>query len=322
MDNEEKVSIFRASLGGTDADFARSVLEAYGWDLQAALNSVLDGGGASAPAAPPPEAEEVRAPMRVNYFDTLMAPATPEEQRRAEMERLERQKEAERQAEERRRAEERSRQEEMERQVLQQRAQAERLAIERRRAQQEKEAAEAASRDRAGEVAAANHEPSESRLLSQLESQTPADAAAHARAPPEPVAAEPPAAAAEQKAGGKEAVGDATAQALMALRRRYIESDPDGLATCLETLRTYVSNLARQPHEVKFQRINCENAAFQKRVGNFEGAIEVLTSCGFVQEVGCLAVGPDFVKTKGSRMWDVLRKLEVMTEQVKSKVAA
>eukprot|EP00971_Amphidinium_carterae_P054825 1080021-Amphidinium_carterae.1 len=37
----------------------------------------------------------------------------------------------------------------------------------------------------------------------------------------------------------------------MALRRKYWDADPEGLMTCLQTLRTYLNNLANSPHEQK-----------------------------------------------------------------------
>merc|ERR1740123_1219425 len=104
-------------------------------------------------------------------------------------------------------------------------------------------------------------------------------------------------------------------QAMVALRKRYKDENPAGLLTCVQTLRIYINNLARNPHEPKFQRINCDNNAFRTRVAAFEGAVDVLVACGFRPEEGALAVGPDFVKTKGSKTWDALAKVDVMIEQ-------
>lgn len=87
----------------------------------------------------------------------------------------------------------------------------------------------------------------------------------------------------------------------------------------MQTLRTYINNLALNPHEAKFQRINTENAAFQKRVAGFEGARAVLIACGFEeQEDGTLAVPSTFVKTKGSKLFDALAKVDVVLDQVKA----
>mmetsp|Transcript_86484 Transcript_86484/g.267760 ORF Transcript_86484/g.267760 Transcript_86484/m.267760 type:complete len:255 (+) Transcript_86484:79-843(+) len=110
---------------------------------------------------------------------------------------------------------------------------------------------------------------------------------------------------------------DAVVQAFLALRKAYKDTDLAGLTTCLQTLRVYINNLARNPHDPKFQRINCDNNAFRTRVAAFEGATAVLIACGFQEEEGALVVGPDFVKTKGSRLWDALAKVDVMIEQLK-----
>jgi len=109
---------------------------------------------------------------------------------------------------------------------------------------------------------------------------------------------------------------DSVVTALVSLRRRYRDEDPSGLATCLATLRAYINNLARSPHETKFQRINAGNAAFRARVTAFEGATAVLEACGFREADGAWAVGPEFLKSKGSRLWDALAKIDVMLDQV------
>mmetsp|Transcript_53709 Transcript_53709/g.98156 ORF Transcript_53709/g.98156 Transcript_53709/m.98156 type:complete len:104 (+) Transcript_53709:448-759(+) len=102
----------------------------------------------------------------------------------------------------------------------------------------------------------------------------------------------------------------------MGLRRRYKE-DSQGLATCLQTLRTYINNLARNPHEVKFQRINCENAAFKNRVAAYEGATAVLGACGFEKDGTSLVVGEAFLKSKGPALFDAVAKLDVLIDQLK-----
>jgi len=119
-----------------------------------------------------------------------------------------------------------------------------------------------------------------------------------------------------EAAAGAAKSSDGVAQALRALAKRYKDSDKTGLATCLKTLCVYIENLARNPHEPKFQRINCENKAFQTRVAAYDGAVEVLLACGFEEESGALFVGEEFVKSKGSRLWDALAKLKVMRDML------
>merc|ERR1711948_179667 len=59
---------------------------------------------------------------------------------------------------------------------------------------------------------------------------------------------------------------DAFVSALVALRKRYKDTDAAGLLVCLRTLRAYVNNLCTNPQEVKYQRISCDNNAFRTRV--------------------------------------------------------
>mmetsp|Transcript_109650 Transcript_109650/g.189714 ORF Transcript_109650/g.189714 Transcript_109650/m.189714 type:complete len:490 (+) Transcript_109650:3-1472(+) len=121
---------------------------------------------------------------------------------------------------------------------------------------------------------------------------------------------------AEGVAQSEEKEGNELVSALMGLRRRYKE-DSQGLATCLQTLRTYINNLARNPHEVKFQRINCENAAFKNRVAAYEGATAVLGACGFEKDGTSLVVGEAFLKSKGPALFDAVAKLDVLIDQLK-----
>lgn len=103
--------------------------------------------------------------------------------------------------------------------------------------------------------------------------------------------------------------------ALVSMRKRYKE-DPEGLATCLKTLGTYIRNLANNPHEQKFQRINTENANFQKRVAVYEGSTAVLLACGFRDEGPTLVVDAEFLKSKGPRLFDAVTKIDVLVGQL------
>lgn len=333
-DRAAKLTLFRESLGGgVDEEVAAQLLEAHGWDLQNALNTML--GGGDVPAAPTyPAGEfgalEPRSPMRTGYTDTLMAPMTFQEEQQSEAERREREREEAQRVEERRIAQELAHRQELERQAAEQRREAERQALERRRRQQdaEEEARRAATASRAApgppaattaqtpatvasdplqRVATAPAVVSAPAALSVEPSASPGDLAAPlTRAAADPVA--PMAKAAKE--------ADAVAQALMALRRRYKDTDPAGLARCIQTLKVYISNLANAPHDPKFQRINCENAAFQQRVAAYEGSIAVLEACGFTTEEKILAVGPEFLKSKGPKLFDALNKINVVLDQL------
>lgn len=117
-------------------------------------------------------------------------------------------------------------------------------------------------------------------------------------------------------AAGQKREVDAIVPALQALRRLH-QHDPDGLASCLQMLRTYINNLAKNPQEPKFQRINGQNAHFQSKVAPFEGAVAVLEACGFEAQGSNFVVGTDFLKHKGPKLWDALSKVDFMFDQVK-----
>jgi len=134
-----------------------------------------------------------------------------------------------------------------------------------------------------------------------------------------PIAVEPQSVESVRKPSDDSTSKDAVSQALMALRKRYRESDPSALETCLRTLSSYLGNLARNPHEAKFQRINCENTAFKTRVSNLEGATAVLEACGFRPEGNQLAVDVEFVKSNPRHLWDAQSKLDVLLGQMKPK---
>jgi hypothetical protein len=125
-------------------------------------------------------------------------------------------------------------------------------------------------------------------------------------------------AAREAAASAEERDIDEIVPALVALKKRYKEDDPKGLLTCLQTLRAYISNLAKSPQEAKFQRINCDNGAFKTRVAAFDGAFSVLRACGFEEEGRALVVGPVFLRKKGPRLFDALAKVDVVIAQVQS----
>ena len=86
QDQDQKLIVFLDSLGqDADVDFARGVLEAHDWDVEAALLTVT--GAGEAPSAPSAaldglDEEGYRAPMRTGYHDTLLGP-TPEDFARA-----------------------------------------------------------------------------------------------------------------------------------------------------------------------------------------------------------------------------------------------
>lgn len=353
-DKAEKLTLFRSMLGGgVDEEVARQLLEAHGWDVQAACNTMFDGGGIPPQNLPQSEPDRrERAPMRTGYTDNLMAPQTFADRQREEAERQERERENARLAEERRIVQEKAHRQDLERNALEQRREAERMALERRRQQQqeadeqrrrkrEQEAQEQASRRKqeqeteqqaprglaiGGAISSALSSVTTPAPSPQPQAPAPTPATAASPAPvataaavaPAAVAAETPAAAPPvASTSSQKTEADPVAPALMALRRRYKESDPAGLSKCLSTLKVYIQNLANAPHEPKFQRINCENAVFQQRVGAYEGSIAVLEACGFVQDGNALVVGADFQKSKGTKLMGTITKINIILDQLK-----
>jgi len=111
---------------------------------------------------------------------------------------------------------------------------------------------------------------------------------------------------------------DSFIQTLMALRKRYKDSDPAGLATCLQTMRSYINNIVVNPVEPKFHRINCDNNAFRSRVAAFDGATAVLEALGFTPDGTTLLVTGPWVSANKKKLWEAQNKVDVILEQVKS----
>lgn len=312
-------------------------------------------GGVAPPRQDVLDPEGYRAPMRTGYTDTLMGLDPPEERRRRAADRRRHEEELQAQAEVRRLAAEQAKHEVQAKQVQEQRLDAERSAQERRRnklreeqmRQRQASAAVAAQeqhvhvRGKEPELLEAHPQHQQGEAVHQymdVEQKRRQEEALQLEQASEEMQREKETQRLRKEAADlqrekdeaelrrregesssappKEA--DGVVQALVALRRRYKDTDPDGLAICLQTLRAYINNLARNPHEPKFQRINCDNNAFRTRIGAFEGAIAVLLACGFIEEGGALAVEPTFTKTKGSKLWDALTKLDVILQQVKA----
>merc|ERR1712045_575586 len=74
---------------------------------------------------------------------------------------------------------------------------------------------------------------------------------------------------------------DQVAYYLSKLKKTYKDSDPQGLKTCLSTLRVYVKNLQDNPQDPKFKKLKLESKAFQTRIAPYDGAIDFLDVMGF-----------------------------------------
>jgi hypothetical protein len=100
---------------------------------------------------------------------------------------------------------------------------------------------------------------------------------------------EPPDEAAEQEKALKEKSSkDQVAHWLSGLKKKYKDDNPEGLKTCLSTLKVYIKNLMDNPQDPKFKKLKLENKAFQSRIAPFEGAIEFLDVMGFEKKEDCL----------------------------------
>lgn len=235
-----------------------------------------------------------------------------EERRRAEAEQRRRQAEAE--------AEEQQRRRQAEAEAEQRRRQAE--AQEQRRREAEAEATAKAAEAAAKAAAEAEVQRRREAAMQADRRRLQAEAAAQAEREQLPPCANPVKEQQESRVAVEsaapavpEAEVDEVRAALVNLRRLHLKANPGGLATCLQTLRTYIGNLAKAPHEPKFQRINGDNAAFRTRVAVIEGSSAVLQACGFVQEGTTWVVDQKFIKTKGPRLWDALAKVDVLMDQ-------
>eukprot|EP01017_Pseudomicrothorax_dubius_P034863 TRINITY_DN4825_c0_g1_i1.p1 TRINITY_DN4825_c0_g1~~TRINITY_DN4825_c0_g1_i1.p1 ORF type:complete len:352 (-),score=117.89 TRINITY_DN4825_c0_g1_i1:62-1117(-) len=62
------------------------------------------------------------------------------------------------------------------------------------------------------------------------------------------------------------------------------------LKTCFQTLKIYLENVLKNPGEDKFRKINMANKAFQERIQPMIGAVNILNSCGFVEDQGTLVM--------------------------------
>ena len=73
---------------------------------------------------------------------------------------------------------------------------------------------------------------------------------------------------------------DALATALQSLSEK---DDPSAVKACAQMLYMYVSNLSSHPAVKRYRRVFTTNATFKNKVGCIEGAVDVLTSVGFIQ---------------------------------------
>lgn len=72
------------------------------------------------------------------------------------------------------------------------------------------------------------------------------------------------------------------------MKKEYKDTNPEGLKTCLNTLKVYIKNLQENPTDPKYKKLKLENKAFQSRIVPFSGAFEILDVLGFEKKEDCL----------------------------------
>jgi len=89
---------------------------------------------------------------------------------------------------------------------------------------------------------------------------------------------------------------------------------PAEAQAAVKTLHAYISNLAKNPMDIKFHKINTENKNFASTVAKHQDAITLLKLCGFQQEGSFLVMDEGFMKSKGSFLWNIVAKLDFLRE--------
>jgi len=98
----------------------------------------------------------------------------------------------------------------------------------------------------------------------------------------------PPEEEEHEKSIKEKSTKDQVAFYLGKLKKNYKDSNPEGLKTCLSTLKIYVKNLQDNPQDPKFKKLKLDNKAFQSRIAPFDGAIDFLDAMGFEKKEDCL----------------------------------
>ena len=95
----------------------------------------------------------------------------------------------------------------------------------------------------------------------------------------------------QQKEKAKKPPLEMIKHGIKSIKTLYTEDRQPGVAkTCFKTISVYTGNVLKDPSDPKFQSINLENAAFQKRVGKIQGGKMILQGFGFEEEDGKLVL--------------------------------
>ena len=90
------------------------------------------------------------------------------------------------------------------------------------------------------------------------------------------------AAAATEEAKKQKSPAELVENGIKMVKTLYTEIRAPGVAkTCLKTVHTFIKNIQGSPDNEKFQKVNLENAAVQKRVAKINGGLQILKAVGF-----------------------------------------
>ncbi|KAF7458763.1 PUB domain-containing protein [Cryptosporidium felis] len=68
------------------------------------------------------------------------------------------------------------------------------------------------------------------------------------------------------------------------MNKEYRSTDLQGLITCFNLLKTYISNAQSNPYSEKYRKIRLKNPTFESKVLKYQGSLEILIACGFTKD--------------------------------------
>jgi len=115
----------------------------------------------------------------------------------------------------------------------------------------------------------------------------------------------------KEKEGVKNEDKEKEAKALRCLQTlRKLE--PKQREAVVKTLHAYISNLAKNPLDTRFHKINTENKNYMATIAPHAACLELLELCGFRRKGTFLIMDEAYMKSKGAFLWNVLAKVDVI----------
>jgi len=113
---------------------------------------------------------------------------------------------------------------------------------------------------------------------------------------------------------GKMEEKDREAHVLRCLQtlRKTLQPKVQAWEAAIKTLHAYISNLAKNPLDTKFHKINTENKNFEASISPHAACLELLHLIGFRKEGSFLVMDEAFMKSKGVFLWNVLAKVDLL----------